>query len=71
MRSATGRCKDPLVVDALEEWASREAASIMVGLFVVAAGVMVAGGARRRSSWAAVAAGGCRIVEAPSSVRVS
>jgi MFS family permease len=33
--------KDPLVVDALEDWASREAASIMVGLFVVAAGVMV------------------------------
>jgi hypothetical protein len=27
------------VVGALEEWASREAASIMVGLFVVAAGV--------------------------------
>jgi MFS family permease len=31
--------RDPLVVDALEEWASREAARIMVGLFVVAAGV--------------------------------
>jgi MFS family permease len=31
--------RDPLVVDALEEWASREAASIMVGLFLVAAGV--------------------------------
>ena len=29
------------MVDALEDWASREAASIMVGLFVVAAGVMV------------------------------
>ena len=29
--------RDPLVVGALEEWASREAASIMVGLFVVAA----------------------------------
>ena len=28
------------MVDALEDWASREAASIMVGLFVVAAGVM-------------------------------
>jgi hypothetical protein len=26
-------------VDALEEWASREAARIMVGLFIVAAGV--------------------------------
>jgi MFS family permease len=63
--------KDPLVVDALESWASREAASIMVGLFVVAAGVMalavppslVLGGRR-----------GGRLpenVEAPSSVRVS
>src|SRR5689334_20565375 len=31
--------RDPLVVNALEEWASREAASIMVGLFLVAAGV--------------------------------
>ena len=31
--------RDPLVVGALESWASREAASIMVGLFVVAAGV--------------------------------
>ena len=50
--------KDPLVVQALESWASREAASIMVGLFVVAAVVTVAaaiptlamgggGGARR------------------------
>ena len=29
--------RDPLVVEALESWASREAASIMVGLFVVAA----------------------------------
>ena len=29
--------RDPFVVDALEEWASREAAAIMVGLFVVAA----------------------------------
>jgi hypothetical protein len=33
--------KDPFVVDALEEWASREAAGIMVGLFVVAAAVTV------------------------------
>ena len=33
--------RDPFVVDALEEWASREAARIMVGLFVVAAGVML------------------------------
>ena len=31
--------RDPLVVGALEDWASREAAAIMVGLFVVAAGV--------------------------------
>ncbi|HEY8817371.1 MAG TPA: MFS transporter [Candidatus Limnocylindrales bacterium] len=31
--------RDPFVVDALEEWASREAATIMVGLFVVAAAV--------------------------------
>jgi hypothetical protein len=31
--------KDPFVVEALEEWASREAAGIMVGLFVVAAAV--------------------------------
>ena len=29
--------RDPLVVEALESWASREAASIMVGLFLVAA----------------------------------
>jgi hypothetical protein len=63
--------KDPLVVDALEGWASREAASIMVGLFVVAAGVMVLavppslvlGGRRGGRSPS--------IVEAPSSVRVS
>ncbi|HUP54874.1 MAG TPA: MFS transporter, partial [Methylomirabilota bacterium] len=34
--------RDPLVVEALESWASREAASIMVGLFVVAAGVTAA-----------------------------
>jgi MFS family permease len=31
--------KDPFVVDALEGWASREAAGIMVGLFVVAGAV--------------------------------
>ncbi len=31
--------RDPLVVDALEEWASREAARIMVGLFIVAGAV--------------------------------
>jgi hypothetical protein len=48
--------KDPLVVEALESWASREAASIMVGLYLVAALVMIAavppalllGGATRR-----------------------
>lgn len=48
--------RDPLVVEALESWASREAASIMVGLFLVAAGVTLAavppalamGGGRRR-----------------------
>lgn len=48
--------RDPFVVEALEEWASREAAGIMVGLFVVAAGVMLVaippglalGGRRRR-----------------------
>jgi hypothetical protein len=34
--------RDPFVVGALEEWASREAASIMVGLFVVAAAVTAA-----------------------------
>jgi MFS family permease len=34
--------KDPLVVEALESWASREAASIMVGLYLVAALVTVA-----------------------------
>ena len=59
------------MVDALEAWASREAASIMVGLFVVAAGVMVLAvppslvlGGRRGGRVAPV-------VEAPSSVRVS
>jgi MFS family permease len=48
--------RDPLVVEALESWASREAASIMVGLFLVAALVTIAavppalalGDARRR-----------------------
>jgi hypothetical protein len=48
--------RDPLVVEALESWASREAASIMVGLFLVAAVVTVGavppalalGGATRR-----------------------
>jgi len=34
--------RDPLVVGALEGWASREAARIMVGLFVVAAAVTAA-----------------------------
>jgi MFS family permease len=36
--------RDPLVVQALESWASREAAEIMVGLFLVAAIVTVAAG---------------------------
>ena len=48
--------RDPFVVEALEDWASREAAGIMVGLFVVAAGAMLVaippglalGGRRRR-----------------------
>ena len=48
--------RDPFVVGALEGWASREAASIMVGLFVVAAGVtavaippaLALGGPRRK-----------------------
>jgi hypothetical protein len=34
--------RDPLVVDALETWASSEAARIMVGLFLVAAAVTAA-----------------------------
>jgi MFS family permease len=34
--------RDPFVVGALEEWASREAASIMVGLFIAAAAVTAA-----------------------------
>ena len=38
-RCETDRCKDSFVVDALEAWASREAAGIMVGLFVVASAV--------------------------------
>ena len=50
--------RDPLVVEALESWASREAASIMVGLFLVAAVVTIAavppalalGGTTRRRS---------------------
>ncbi len=37
--------RDPLVIDALESWASREAAGIMVGLFVAAALVMAAAAA--------------------------
>ena len=48
--------RDPFVVEALEDWASREAAGIMVGLFVVAAVVTIVaippglalGGRRRR-----------------------
>jgi MFS family permease len=52
--------KDPLVVEALETWASREAASIMVGLYLVAALVtlaavppaLVLGGTTRRGATA-------------------
>jgi MFS family permease len=57
--------RDPLVVEALETWASREAASIMVGLFLVAAVVTAAavpaalalGGAPRRARRASSADG--------------
>jgi MFS family permease len=57
--------KDPLVVEALETWASREAAAIMVGLYVVAAVVtlvavppaLALGGAGRRGSPARMLAG--------------
>jgi len=50
--------KDPLVVEALETWASREAASIMVGLYLIAALVtlaavppaLVLGGTTRRGA---------------------
>jgi MFS family permease len=57
--------RDPLVVEALETWASREAASIMVGLYVVAAVVTIAavppalalGGAGRRRAAARMLAG--------------
>ena len=60
--------KDPLVVQALESWASREAAAIMVGLFLVAALVTAAaaapalamggGGGRRRGPARMLAADG-------------
>jgi MFS family permease len=46
--------RDPLVVEALESWASREAAAIMVGLFLAAAVVTVA------ATPAALALGGAR-----------
>jgi MFS family permease len=58
--------RDPLVVEALESWASREAASIMVGLYLVAALVTIAavppalalgGGAGRRRQAARMLAG--------------
>jgi MFS family permease len=58
--------RDPLVVEALESWASREAASIMVGLYLVAALVTVGavppalalgGGAGRRRTAARMLAG--------------
>ncbi len=64
--------RDPFVVDALEEWASREAARIMVGLFLVAGAVtalaippslLLGGrtrmlGGERTAAESAVAAGG-------------
>jgi hypothetical protein len=52
------------VVEALESWASREAAAIMVGLFIVAAIVTVA------ATPAALALGGPRSAraEAPAEV---
>jgi MFS family permease len=46
--------RDPLVVEALESWASREAAAIMVGLFLAAAVVTIA------ATPAALALGGPR-----------
>ncbi len=58
--------RDPLVVEALESWASREAAAIMVGLYLVAAIVTIAavppalalgGGAGRRRSATRMLAG--------------
>jgi MFS family permease len=58
--------RDPLVVEALESWASREAASIMVGLYLVAAIVTIGavppalalgGGAGRRRAAARMLAG--------------
>jgi MFS family permease len=58
--------KDALVVEALETWASREAAAIMVGLYVVAAivtlvavppALALGGGAGRRRSPARMLAG--------------
>ena len=58
--------RDPLVVEALESWASREAATIMVGLYLVAAIVTIAavppalalgGGAGRRRSATRMLAG--------------
>ncbi len=55
--------KDPLVVEALEAWASREAAAIMVGLFVVAAFVTLA------AVPAALALGGGRSRPARATVR--
>jgi MFS family permease len=64
--------RDPLVVAALESWASREAASIMVGLFLAAAAVTVAavpaalalghGGAGRSLTGASLAARGERML---------
>ena len=38
---AAGRSADPLVIGALETWASAQAASILAGLFLVAAVVLL------------------------------
>jgi len=61
--------RDPLVVEALESWASREAASIMVGLFVVAALVTVAAVAPALALGASGRRGSRRTDEDPASAR--
>jgi MFS family permease len=62
--------RDPLVIEALETWASREAAAIMVGLFLVAAIVtavaiapaLALGGSGRRGAAHVPATGGERML---------
>ena len=63
--------RDPLVVEALESWASREAASIMVGLFLVAAGVTAAAVVRPSLSVAAQRRSRARMLTAASPTRPS